>query len=47
MVNNMSQWTDMYRQKVMLPKDAVMLVQSGDWVDYGMAQVGIFLFGGL
>ena len=37
MVNNMSQWTDMYRQKVMLPKDAVMLVQSGDWVDYGMA----------
>lgn len=33
----MSQWTDMYRQKLMTPEKAVQLVKSGDWVDYGMA----------
>ena len=32
----MSQWTDMYRQKLMTPEEAVKVVQSGDWVDYGM-----------
>ncbi len=33
----MSQWTDMYRQKLTTPEEAVKLVKSGDWVDYGMA----------
>jgi len=32
----MSQWTDMYRQKLTTPEQAVQLVQSGDWVEYGM-----------
>ncbi len=33
----MSQWSDMYRQKLTTPEKAVELVQSGDWVDYSMA----------
>ena len=33
----MSQWTDMYQQKLTTPAEAVKLVKSGDWVDYGMA----------
>ena len=37
MVSTMSQWTDMYRQKLTTPEEAVKLVKSGDWVDYGMA----------
>ena len=37
MVRKMSQWSDMYRQKVMTPEKAVELVKSGDWVDYSMA----------
>ena len=32
----MSQWTDMYKQKLMTPEEAVKVVKSGDWVDYGM-----------
>ena len=37
MVSTMSQWTDMYRQKLTTPEEAVKLVKCGDWVDYGMA----------
>lgn len=37
MVSTMSQWADMYRQKLTTPEEAVKLVKSGDWVDYGMA----------
>lgn len=33
----MSQWTDMYQQKLTTPAEAVKVVKSGDWVDYGMA----------
>ncbi|ERT61488.1 butyryl-CoA--acetate CoA-transferase [Megasphaera vaginalis (ex Srinivasan et al. 2021)] len=33
----MSQWTDMYRQKLTTPEEAVKVVCSGEWVDYGMA----------
>ncbi|MCB5703558.1 4-hydroxybutyrate CoA-transferase [Megasphaera elsdenii] len=32
----MSPWADMYKQKLMTPEDAVTVVKSGDWVDYGM-----------
>ena len=32
----MSQWTDMYKQKLMTAEEAVKVVKSGDWVDYGM-----------
>ena len=35
----MSQWTDMYRQKLMTPEEAVKVVQSGDWVDYGTERI--------
>lgn len=35
-VISMSQWTDMYKQKLMTPEEAVKVVKSGDWVDYGM-----------
>ena len=37
MVSTMSQWTDSDRQKLTTPEEAVKLVKSGDWVDYGMA----------
>ena len=37
MLRTISQWVDMYRQKVTTPEKAVELVQSGDWVDYSMA----------
>lgn len=33
----MSTWSDMYRQKCKSATEAVKLVCSGDWVDYGMA----------
>ena len=26
----------MYKQKLMTPEEAVKVVKSGDWVDYGM-----------
>ena len=35
-VISMSQWTDMYKQKLMTAEEAVKVVKSGDWVDYGM-----------
>ena len=33
----MSQWTDLYKQKLTTPEEAVKLVKDHDWVDYGMA----------
>jgi butyryl-CoA:acetate CoA-transferase len=35
-MNDMSQWSDVYRQKLTTPENAVNIVKSGDWVDYGM-----------
>ena len=35
LVNRMSEWTDMYKQKLTTPEQAVTLVKDGDWVDYG------------
>lgn len=32
----MSQWMDMYKQKLTTAAEAVKCVKSGDWVDYGM-----------
>lgn len=32
----MSQWTDLYQQKLTTPDEAVKMVKDGDWVDYGM-----------
>ena len=36
MVNDVSEWTEMYQQKLTTPEDAVKLVTDGDWVEYGM-----------
>lgn len=33
----MSQWTDLYKQKLTTPEEAVKLIKDHDWVDYGMA----------
>ena len=32
----MSEWTELYKQKLTTPEEAVKLVKDGDWVDYGM-----------
>lgn len=32
----MSQWSDVYRQKLTTPEEAVKIVKDGDWIDYGM-----------
>ena len=36
MVNDVSEWTEMYQQKLTTPEEAVKLVKDGDWVEYGM-----------
>lgn len=31
----MANWIDLYRSKLTTPEQAVSVVESGDWIDYG------------